>query len=205
MAEALSANTKQAPQNHLDEHEPRWFAVYTRYKREKLVNKRLQEQGIQAYLPIQQVTRRYLRKVKHLQLPLISCYVFTKITKKDYRPVLEDPDVVRFVRTAKDLLSIPEAEIDVLRRVVGEQIEVEVEPAGYQVGDDVEIIGGQLTGMKGTLVEKDGQKLFVVELETIGYALRMQVDPKYLRVTKRSGANRRRGSGEEEGWFRKIT
>ena len=62
--------------NQLCDTEPRWFAVYTRYKREKLVLKELQRRGINAYLPLQTVTRYYTRKVKTVHLPLISCYIF---------------------------------------------------------------------------------------------------------------------------------
>ena len=75
-------------ENHLDTSEARWFAVYARYKREKVVAQRLQEKGIECYLPLQRLTRYYTRKVKQVELPLISGYLFTKITKKEYVPVL---------------------------------------------------------------------------------------------------------------------
>lgn len=177
----MSANP-QPYENHLDEQEARWFAVYTRYKREKQVLKRLTEKGITTYLPIQRVKRYYTRKVKQVELPLISCYLFTKITKPEYIPVLDTPDVVKFVRFSKNLISIPEREIKLIQRVVGEDVEVEMEPRQHmRKGDEVEIIGGRLTGLKGTLVNREGQKHFVVELESLGYAMRMQVDPQYLR------------------------
>ena len=177
----MSANP-QTYENHLDEQEARWFAVYTRYKREKQVYKRLTEKGITTYLPLQRVKRYYTRKVKQVELPLISCYLFTKIIKTEYIPVLDTPDVVKFVRFSKNLISIPEAEIQLIQRVVGENIEVEMEPCRHmRKGDQVEIIGGQLTGLKGTLVNLDGKKHFVIELENLGYAMRMQVDPQYLR------------------------
>ena len=176
----LSANKELM--NQIDEKEPRWFAVYTRYKREKMVNKRLQKKGIHTYLPLQQVKRHYTRKVKHLELPLISCYIFTKITKKEYVSVLEDPDVVHFVRIANDLIAIPEDQIELLRRIVGEGIEVEVESGNYRIGDEVEVIGGQLTGLRGRLMDKEGEKFFLVELDFIDTRLRMKIDPKYLRT-----------------------
>ena len=186
MNEALSTNAMtQRNQLSIDEIEPRWFAVYTRFKREKMVNKRLQEKNIETYLPLQKVTRYYTRKTKHLELPLISCYIFTKITKPQYVPVLEDPDVVTFVKTGKDLIAIPEDQMELLRRIVGEGQEVAVETDEYRIGDQVEVIGGQLTGINGLLVDKEGEKFFVVDLDFIDTRLRMKIDPKYLRVTKR--------------------
>lgn len=166
-------------ENHLDEQEPRWFAVYTRYKREKLVARTLREKGVEVYLPLLHYTRRYTRKVKHVEIPLISCYIFVRITKPQYIPVLDTPDVVQFVRFSKNLISIPEREIQIMQRVVGERMEVEAEPSQFVEGQDVEIIAGNLTGLKGKLINK-GNKNFLVELESLSYNMLMQVDPALL-------------------------
>lgn len=173
-------NTLKINENHLDSTEPRWFAVYTKYKREKLVQKRLQEQGIHAYLPIQRLTRRYERKVKTVEMPLISCYVFTRITKKQYVPVLNTPDVLQFVKFSQNLIAIPEREIQLLQRIVGEGMEMEVEQKSFHPGEEVEIFSGNLAGVRGILLQKDKKKNFVVELNSIGYALRITVDPAIL-------------------------
>jgi transcription antitermination factor NusG len=174
------SNPHKVYENHLDEQEARWFAVYTRYKREKQVFKRLSERGIEVYLPLQKFTRRWTRKVREVELPLINCYLFVKITKEEYVRVLETQDVVQFVKFSKNLLSIPENEIDILRRVVGEGVEIEAEPSSYHVGDDVEVIGGNLTGLKGKLVKKDNDKNFLVELNNLGFSLRMYIQPDLL-------------------------
>lgn len=189
-------------ENHLDEHEPRWFSIYTRYKREKLVAQRLRQKGIEVYLPLQKFTRRYVRKIKHVELPLINCYLFTKITKKEYVPVLETQDVVKFIRFSKNLISIPEAEIQIIQRVVGESIEIEVSPSEYLPGDHVEIIAGELTGLRGKLLKKESGKNFLIELESLGYQLRMQVDPSLLHRIGRDP--NWRPEEESRGWWNKT-
>jgi len=161
--------------------EPRWFAVCTRYKREKLVSKYLQDKGIQCYLPLQKVTRLYTRKIKKLEIPLINCYVFVQIIKEQYVPVLEIPDVVQFLKTAKELIAIPEKEIETLRRITGEIPNVEVDKGVFKIGDEVEIISGSLFGMRGRLLQGLGPKNFVIELENLGYSLRMQRAPEIVR------------------------
>lgn len=166
--------------NHLHETEARWFAVYTRFKSEKVVQRLLSSKNIEVYLPLQKVTRRYTRKIKHHEIPLISCYIFVKITKDEYVPVLETENVVRFIKTAKNLYSIPDHEIDIIRRVAGEGEDVVAEPGRFKEGDMVEIIGGKLTGLRGRLVEKQGKKQMVVELESIGFSLRMTIDVALL-------------------------
>jgi transcription antitermination factor NusG len=172
---------KPTYENHLHDTEPRWFAVYTNYKREKLVEKMLTQKRIECYLPIQRVTRRYVRKVRTLELPLISCYIFVKITKKEYVSVLETEYVLKFTKIAQNLLSIPESEIETMKRVVGEGLEVTIEPTAMQEGDEVEITSGNLTGLKGRLVSIEGKKQMVVELEQMGYSLRMNIDASLLR------------------------
>jgi transcription antitermination factor NusG len=183
---------QQQPENHLSNIESRWFAVYTNYKREKMVAGRLNKKGIEYFLPLQKVTRRYTRKVKHLEIPLINCYMFVKIRKDEYIRVVETQDLLNFVRFSKNLISIPEAEIDILRRVVGENIEVEAQESrgiNFASGDEVEIIGGSMTGVKGILMGQKNEKKFVIELETMGYSLFMDIEPSCLRKV-RSGSAR---------------
>ncbi|MGB0861772.1 MAG: transcription termination/antitermination NusG family protein, partial [Saprospiraceae bacterium] len=53
------ANRQVAPINQIDKKEERWFAVYTQYKREKLVKKMLDQKGIECYLPIKKVVKEW--------------------------------------------------------------------------------------------------------------------------------------------------
>ncbi len=171
--------------NQLDEKEPRWFAVYTPYKREKYALRQLQSKQITVYLPIQRLVRQYTRKRKIVELPLISCYIFVKITKAEYVRVLETEQVLNFVRFSKNLLAIPDAEIQLLKRILGEGIEVNVEKTTYSEGDWVEIISGNLTGLKGRLIQIQDKKHFTIDLEHLGYSLRMTVHPDALRKLHR--------------------
>ncbi len=179
------AVSKQQPvkefENQLHASEARWFAVYTRSKSEKVVQRLLTNKDIETYLPLQRVTRRYTRKIKHYDIPLISCYIFVKITKSEYVPVLETENVAKFIRFARNLYSIPEEQINLLKRIVGEGEDVVAEPGSFNEGDAVEVIGGKLTGIKGRMVERQGKKHMVVELESIGYSLRMTIDVALLR------------------------
>jgi len=168
---------------HLDSTEPRWFAIYTRFKCEKCVAEHLKEKGIQVYLPLQTVKRQYTRKVKTHHLPLISCYVFVKITRKEYVSVLETDNVVSFVQFRNRLVAIPEAEITILRRVAMESealMDIQQGVEDFAIGDQVEIIAGSLTGLKGRLVSHAGNKCVIIELEQLGYTLRLKIGPEML-------------------------
>lgn len=145
------------PENHLHDMEPRWFAISTRFKREKVVVKALTKQGIHAYLPLQKLLRQYGRKKRWVELPLFTSYVFVKIVKKEYVPVLATLNVVQFIRFAGNLISIPEKEIQMVQRIVGEGIPLEVEQGHFVEGDTVEISTGNLAGLRGTLIQESNK------------------------------------------------
>ncbi|MFN0036139.1 MAG: UpxY family transcription antiterminator [Saprospiraceae bacterium] len=170
--------------NHLHDTEPRWFAVRTRSKSEKFVQRVLTKKGIRAYLPLQKLMRRYTRSTRTVEKPLINCYVFVHITKESYLPVLETEHVAGFVKFNKDLRSIPEGEIEILRRVTLENgLDVEAMPGSFAEGDPVEIAAGNLMGMKGRVVKVEGKRKFQVELLTLGYSLFISVDAAFLEKT----------------------
>ncbi len=170
----------KAFENHLTESNPKWFAVRTRYKREKLVLRALQSKGIEVYLPLNRVTRRWTRKTRVVDLPLINCYVFVRILKKDYVPVLDTENVVDFVRFSKNLISIPDNEIHLMKRIVGEAENIEVEETILEEGDQVVVIYGNLTGLEGTLVERGSKKRLKVRLEMLGHSLLMDMSSDHV-------------------------
>lgn len=167
--------------NHLHDTEPRWFAVQTRSKSEKFVQRSLAKKGIHAYVPLQRLMRRYTRSTRIVEKPLINCYVFVRIVKKDYIPVLETENVSGFIRFNKELIAIPEEEINVLRRITLEEgLEVEAVPGVFHAGDPVEITAGSLTGLRGHIVKQAGRQRFQVELERLGYTLLITIDSFFL-------------------------
>lgn len=168
-------------ENHLDEKEARWFAIHTRFKSEKQVWRQLSNKGIHAYVPVQQFTRRWSRKIRVVELPLISCYVFVRIVASEYVRVLETEQVAGFVRFSKNLLSIPEEEMELMRRVIAAGLEVEAHPTAWHEGDAVEIAFGNLSGLRGKLVAIQGRQHVLVELGNLGYTLQLSVDPKFLK------------------------
>lgn len=165
----------------LHDTEPRWFAVKTRSKSEKFVQRMLAKKGIHAYVPLQRLMRRYTRSTRIVEKPLINCYVFVRIVKQDYVPVLETENVSGFIRFNKELIAIPEGEINVLRRITLEDgLEVEAVPGVLHAGDPVEITAGTLTGLRGHIVKQEGRQRFQVELEQLGYSLLITIDSAFL-------------------------
>ncbi len=168
--------------NHLSKDQPKWFAVYTKYKCEKYIVDNLKSKNIEAYLPLLNVTKKYTSKIKKYQVPLINSYVFVKITKDNYLKVLQTEYVMNFVKIRKNLISIPEEEINLLKRIVGEyQESITSEAIDWIEGQEVEVVAGSLTGLKGRLIEKKNKNRFAVNLNHIGIQLQIEIEPGLLR------------------------
>ena len=164
--------------------EQKWYAVRTPFKREKLALADLTRQGIECYLPMLHEVRRYDHKYREVDLPLIRSYLFVRLNEKGYYPVVTCPYVSGFVRFGEEIISIPEEEMALLRRIVGEGELRDAEEGIFDEGDIVEIIGGKLTGIKGTLIEHKGKNQVAISLNAIGYSLIMDIDPAHLRRVK---------------------
>jgi transcriptional antiterminator RfaH len=166
----------------LDPSEKRWFAIQVRPRCERLVSRYLQQKEVDAYAPMQQIVRQYTRKRKIVEKPLLSCYVLINICQADYVSVLETENVIGFVRHDKSPALIPQDQIDLLRRVAGSHLEAdivrldEIEP-----GDWLEIIGGDLTGLRGRMVAFKGKSYVSMELMQLDSAIILDIDARYLR------------------------
>jgi transcription antitermination factor NusG len=157
-----------------------WFAIYTMYKSEKQVVEHLTKKNILAYIPLMNRTRKYGRKIKHYNVPLINCYVFVMIKKSEYVKVLETEHVLKFIKQGKEMVAIPQEEINVLKRIEGFDGEILPNSDEFEIGEEVQIKSGSLAGLKGKLVSRHGSKTFIVEIASIGVTLNMNVDVSML-------------------------
>ena len=163
----------------------KWFAVKVKYKCEKLVRDRLLIKDIDAYVPLLKITKNYASKRKTVLKPIIHSFVFVNISIHDYKNVLGTHHVYDFLKIGNDLTPIRNEEISLLKQVVGENLNVIAEEKTLVVGDKVEIIRGNLTGLNGILVEEKNKKEFIVELPSFGIQLRIEINKAFLRPVQK--------------------
>lgn len=68
-----------------------WYAVYTAARAEKKVKERLDQIGIENYLPLRTEYRVWSDRKKKVSVPLISGYIFVHIKEETFVPVLTTP------------------------------------------------------------------------------------------------------------------
>jgi transcriptional antiterminator RfaH len=170
--------------NQLHASVPRWFAVRLKFKSEKMVLKMLESKQIHTYLPLKPVVRVWSKKRRETDMPLIPSFIFVKIVVSEYVKVLETEYVSTFLKFGKNLLSIPEQQIDWIRRLLLEddiELVAHEKANAYVAGDEVEVIAGGLMGMRGRLVKVQGKDRVLVEIDNSGYVLQMNIDIQFLK------------------------
>ena len=78
--------------------------------------------------------------------------------------------------------TIPEKEINVLKRMTGQMEEISVYSARhFKLEDEVEVSGGHLHGLSGYIIEIESKKCLVMQLTNIGFQMRIHINPKHLK------------------------
>jgi len=161
--------------------EKKWFAVYTRPKFEKKVKTFLEEKNIEVFLPVQKVVTQWKDRKKKIEKVLFNSYIFVKINKSEYLSVLKTLGVVKFVSFEKKACEIPENQIDNIKRLIDNNFEIITETYQFNIGELVEISGGELKGITGKLLEYKGKKKVVISIDAINTCLLVEIDNKYLK------------------------
>lgn len=152
-----------------------WYALRTRHQHEKVAATCLANKSFEIYLPLYETVRQWKGRKKRLSLPLFPCYVFLRGNPRRWREVVTSPGVQDFVQFCGRAATIPEAEIESIRRVLVAPLQAEPH-AFLNCGDWVRIKSGPLSGIEGILVRKKNLFRLVVTVEMIGKSVSVEVD-----------------------------
>ncbi|MGH7494587.1 MAG: UpxY family transcription antiterminator [bacterium] len=155
---------------------PHWYALHTRSRHEKKVDLRLKEKGLNSYLPLNTVYRRWSDRHQAVQEPLFSCYVFVFIALRDRLSVLQTEGAVNLVSFCGIPAWIPEEQIDAVKQVLQSKPSVEIANA-FAPGQKVRIKHGPLTGLAGTLITHKNNHRVIIAIEAINQAIAVEIDP----------------------------
>jgi len=169
------------PLKELKKPQKAWYAVYTNSRAEKRVSDRLAEMGIETFLPLQKTLRQWSDRKKLVEKPLISSYVFVNIIPRDYFTVRKIDGVVKFIMIERKPVPIPEAQITNLRILCGSDAEVEMSNNVYAQGDQVEVIIGSLTGLRGELIRVGRKHKVVIRIVQPGMNLTVDIKANAIR------------------------
>jgi len=159
----------------IDAMDAHWYAVYTRSRHEKMVGTKLSDKGVEVFLPLRKVLRRWKDRRKEIQLPLFSSYVFVRIPLAQRIPVLQTPGVVHILSDKRGPVSVPEEQIESIQKLVESGLRYDPYPYLHE-GMRVSVVRGPLRGVEGILIEKRRKHLLVLSVDLIQQSAALQVD-----------------------------
>lgn len=95
----------------LEKSNYQWYAVYTRANGERKLLENLQEKNIECYLPMKKVLKVWSDRKKWVEEPLFRCYLFVKVSNKEFFTVLNTLGCVYYISFGGKAQSIPEIQI----------------------------------------------------------------------------------------------
>jgi len=157
-----------------------WFALRVRSNYERVAAMHLRDRGFEEFLPGFKTERQWSDRKKQIEQFLFPGYVFCRLNPYDRLPVLTIPGAVGLVGFGKGPSSIPEREIEAVRRMVESGLLVAPWPF-LSVGQSVLIERGPLTGVEGILQEVKKQFRLVVSIHLLQRSVAVEIDRTWIR------------------------
>jgi len=152
-----------------------WIAVQVRCGFEQTVSEGLQQRGYEQFLPSYKERRFRGSQMESVHRPLFPGYVFCRYIRVPRHRIVATPAVIRLVGAGNVPLSIPDVEIDAIRRVVDSGLHSE--PWKFlQIGQAVIVNRGALCGVRGTLVSVRRGMRLLVSVGLLGRSVAVEVD-----------------------------
>lgn len=156
-----------------------WFAIRVKSRCEWAVSEALRQKGFEEFLPLYWSRRRWSDRVKLLQLPLFSGYLFSRFSLADRVPILSTPGVVLIVGTGRTPLPIDTAEVEAIRRAVESGQKVVPWPH-LEIGRRVRIEEGSLQGLEGVLLRFKGTHQLILGVQLLQRAVAVEVPESWV-------------------------
>ena len=152
-----------------------WYALHTRHQHENLAASSLTQKGFEVFLPQYTSVRQWSDRTKELSAPLFPCYLFLRGGIERRLSILTTPGILNLVGFAGVPATIPDAEIEAVRRTVAQSVHVEPHPF-LKCGDWVRVKCGPLEGIEGIMVRNKNQFRLVLSVELVQKSVAVEVD-----------------------------
>lgn len=153
----------------------RWICVQVRSGCEFRSSVGLKERGYETFVPAFERKRQWSDRIKIVQVPLFTGYVFFRFNSRSSHTALSAPGVLRFVGTGKMPMPIEDSEIGSLQ--VTTRAGLLCGPHAFlEIGQEVEIRIGPLASLRGKIVRFKNRQRLILSVNLIKQSVFVEVD-----------------------------
>ena len=165
--------------------ENKWRVIYVASRREKKVNQQLEKEGVESFLPLIMVKRRWSDRIKQVEMPLFSGYVFVKSTEQRRGYILQTPGVVKFLQYNGTDAIVADSIIESLQLAIQKgHTFLNTDEVQVKVGNKVMVTAGPFSGVQGRVASHNNNNYVLIELEAIGKQMCIKIEKSYLKNVK---------------------
>jgi transcription antitermination factor NusG len=146
-------------------------------RHEKAVAAQFEEKRVCTFLPLLHQVHRWSDRRTVVEIPMFSCYAFVRMvqTAEERLKILRTPGVLGFVGSERQGTSIPDEQIESIRKAVSEKVPFMPHPF-VSAGKRVRIRGGSLDGVEGILMRQGGDQSLVLSVELLRRSIWIRVE-----------------------------
>jgi transcription antitermination factor NusG len=170
------------------EKDKKWYVGRTRARQEKKIKLRLNDLGVENYIPLRRETRIYAGgRRRQVDVPLLPNLMFIRVVPDERFALLSQLGglwmqyvVDRFTGSS---MVVPDKQVeDFIRLVESRDATLSVEDLHLRKGDRVCVKDGAFAGLEGECLELRGKTRVIVRIEGLT-VLSVEVPAKYLEKT----------------------
>jgi transcription antitermination factor NusG len=173
-----------------------WFALQTRPKNEKQVERILTHKGYECCLPIYRQKRQWSDRAIEIELPLFPSYVFCRFISSAIGRAISTPGVTRIVGFGGQPAEVEVEEIEALQLLSRSNL---LREPWFYVPDGtlVQVETGPLAGAQGVICSNEDKRRLLISVTLLQRSVAVQLD-EYTVVTVIEGPKKEKAVKKEK-------
>ncbi|NNG26254.1 MAG: UpxY family transcription antiterminator [Ignavibacteriaceae bacterium] len=143
-----------------------WFALYTKPRNEFKASEQLTRAEVEHFLPTITRLKQWSDRKKKVTEPLIRGYIFIYVNEKQRLVSVEQPSIVRCIFDGGHPASIPDWQIDNIKKMLTLDSEIIVYN-GIVPGTKVKIKNGPFEGVVGTVTNNEMERSISISIDLL--------------------------------------
>jgi len=164
----------------MTESDNNWYVLRVRPRHEKSIAERLIN-DYEVYLPLMKKYNKWSDRIKCVETPLFSGYIFIKTSIKQKYYILENLGVSSFVQFANKPAIIRDQEIRAIQLMLEQPSTLEIiDGYAFSKGEHVQITRGIFAGVEGKVVNIKNRFRLYIAVEQLGKIISVEIDTESI-------------------------
>lgn len=156
-------------------YKARWYAVYVLPRLEQKVHERIEDMGVESFLPTKIVIKKWSDRKKKVRQPLFPNYVFVKTSLQERFQLFGITGLVKFITFEGKPVEIPEKSIEAIKQLVELSDDISSDSYMGNIGDKVTVQNGQFAGIEGVITQLNGKNRLVIQIKALRQSISVNV------------------------------